>query len=158
MQRSYHKNHRAVITGDDDLTARLRVKGQVFALYDPVREQPQNSAACNRNKLPLPMASFCMLTHIIKKNPNNLPGRYFAMIARLINQNRSLTQVFRSKERNKFNDDYLALTEAHSEWLAARDFFEQATDPDLVDYAILSLKAAEKRYVYLWKRMREKEV
>ncbi|MDD4675904.1 MAG: DUF2508 family protein [Syntrophaceticus schinkii] len=80
------------------------------------------------------------------------------MIARLINQNRSLTQVFRSKERNKFNDDYLALTEAHSEWLAARDFFEQATDPDLVDYAILSLKAAEKRYVYLWKRMREKEV
>ncbi|WP_156972004.1 hypothetical protein [Syntrophaceticus schinkii] len=45
MQRSYHKNHRAVITGDDDLTARLRVKGQVFALYDPVLGQPQNSAA-----------------------------------------------------------------------------------------------------------------
>lgn len=76
----------------------------------------------------------------------------------LTNQTRSLSQVFRSKDRNKYNDDYLALTEAHREWLAARDFFEQATDPDLIDYAILSLKAAEKRYVYLWKKMREREI
>ncbi|MGB4503977.1 MAG: DUF2508 family protein [Syntrophaceticus sp.] len=76
----------------------------------------------------------------------------------LTNQTRSLTQVFRNKDKNKYNDDYLALTEAHREWLAARDFFEQATDPDLIDYAILSLKAAEKRYVYLWKKMREKEI
>ncbi|MGB9793257.1 MAG: YaaL family protein, partial [Thermacetogeniaceae bacterium] len=48
------------------------------------------------------------------------------------------------------------LAEAHREWLAAREFFDNATDPDLIDYAILSLKAAEKRYVYLWKKARER--
>ncbi len=73
----------------------------------------------------------------------------------LANQTRSLTQFFRSKDqnRNKFNDDQIALVDAHRDWLAAREFFEQATDPDLVDYAILSLQAAERRYVYLWKKM-----
>lgn len=72
----------------------------------------------------------------------------------LANQTRSLTQFFRSKDqnRNKFNDDQIALVDAHRDWLAAREFFEQATDPDLVDYAILSLQAAERRYVYLWKK------
>lgn len=49
------------------------------------------------------------------------------------------------------------LAEAHREWLAAREFFDHATDPDLIDYAILSLKAAEKRYVYLWKRARQRQ-
>lgn len=48
------------------------------------------------------------------------------------------------------------LAEAHREWLAAREFFNHATDPDLIDYAILSLQAAEKRYVYLWKKARER--
>jgi len=75
----------------------------------------------------------------------------------LAEQTRSLTQIFRDKDSNEFNDDFHALSEAHREWLAARDFFELATDPDLVDYAILSLKAAERRYVYLWKKMREKD-
>ncbi len=72
----------------------------------------------------------------------------------LANQTRNLAKVFQSEERNELNDDHMALAEAHREWLAAREFFEQATDPDLVDYAILSLKAAEKRYVYLWKKIR----
>jgi hypothetical protein len=75
----------------------------------------------------------------------------------LANHTRNLSRFFRCEDRNEFNDDNIALAEAHREWLAARDFFEQATDPDLIEYAILSLKAAEKRYVYLWKRMREKD-
>ncbi|MGI6405841.1 MAG: DUF2508 family protein [Syntrophaceticus sp.] len=73
----------------------------------------------------------------------------------LTNQTRSLTKVFRSRERNKYNDEYQALAEAHRDWLAARNYFEHVTDPDLVDFAILSLQAAEKRYEYLWKKMKE---
>ncbi|NPV29352.1 MAG: DUF2508 family protein [Firmicutes bacterium] len=53
-------------------------------------------------------------------------------------------------------DDEKILAEAHRDWMAARKFFEFATEPDLVDYAILTLQAAEKRYVYLWKKMRQK--
>jgi len=79
-----------------------------------------------------------------------------AVVNWLTDQCRSLSDFFR-KGRNKYNDDYLALADAHQEWVAARNFFEQVSDPDLVDYAVLSLKAAEKRYVYLWKRVRERE-
>lgn len=38
----------------------------------------------------------------------------------LTNQTRSLTKVFRSRERNKYNDEYQALAEAHRDWLTAR--------------------------------------
>lgn len=57
--------------------------------------------------------------------------------------------------KNRIRDDQELLAEAHREWLAAQKFFEFATDPDLVDYAIHSLRAAEKRYIYLWKKARQ---
>jgi hypothetical protein len=49
-----------------------------------------------------------------------------------------------------------ALEYAHREWLAAGQLFDYATEPDMVDYAIYSLQAAEKQFVYLWKRARER--
>lgn len=44
-----------------------------------------------------------------------------------------------------------ALEQAKQEWLAARNFFSEVTDPDLIDAAIYQLEAAERRYMYLWK-------
>jgi len=38
---------------------------------------------------------------------------------------------------------------ARQEWLAARSYFDNATDAALIDHAILSLQAAERKYVYL---------
>jgi hypothetical protein len=73
----------------------------------------------------------------------------------LANQCRGFSLI--RKDKNKYNDDYAALADAYQEWTAARTYFEQVTDPDLIDYAILSLQAAEKRYVYLWKKVRKKE-
>ncbi|HEY8486553.1 MAG TPA: DUF2508 family protein [Limnochordales bacterium] len=40
---------------------------------------------------------------------------------------------------------------ARADWLAARNAFEFATEPELVDSAIFALQAAERRYVYLLK-------
>ncbi|MDH7578347.1 MAG: DUF2508 family protein [Bacillota bacterium] len=60
------------------------------------------------------------------------------------------------REKNRGLDDCKILAEAHREWMAARKLFDFATEPDLVDYAIHSLKAAEKRYIYLWKKARQK--
>jgi hypothetical protein len=51
--------------------------------------------------------------------------------------------------------DANALERAHRDWLAANRQFDYATDPELVDYAIYSLKAAEKQFVYLWKMARD---
>ena len=40
---------------------------------------------------------------------------------------------------------------ARREWLAAQNAFDFVTEPELVDYAIFALQAAERRYVYLLK-------
>ena len=48
-----------------------------------------------------------------------------------------------------------AVEQAHREWEAAQAFFEMATDPDLVDYAIFRVQAAQKRFSYLLRQARE---
>lgn len=42
-----------------------------------------------------------------------------------------------------------SVEQAKRDWLCARAFFEQVTEPELVDYAIYQVKAAERRYMYL---------
>lgn len=45
-----------------------------------------------------------------------------------------------------------SVTRARDEWLAAKNYFEMVSDPDLVDHAIYLLEAAERKYMYLLKR------
>lgn len=45
--------------------------------------------------------------------------------------------------------------EAKREWLAAKEYFENVSDPDLIDYAIHSIEATEKRYNYLLKKVKQ---
>jgi len=47
-----------------------------------------------------------------------------------------------------------SVDEAKRDWLCARAYFEQVTDPGLVDYAIYQVKAAERRYMYLLGQVR----
>ncbi|MFZ5925485.1 MAG: DUF2508 family protein [Bacillota bacterium] len=44
---------------------------------------------------------------------------------------------------------------ARAEWLRASAYFDEVVDPDLIDYAAYSLRAAERKYVYLLKRIRQ---
>lgn len=44
---------------------------------------------------------------------------------------------------------------AKEEWHLARAYFEQVKDSDLIDYAINNLEAAEKRYSYYIKQLRQ---
>ncbi|MDK2822006.1 MAG: hypothetical protein PWP31_1971 [Clostridia bacterium] len=46
---------------------------------------------------------------------------------------------------------------AKEDWLVAERFFSEVTEPELIDQAIYRLQEAERRYMYLWKKMREKE-
>lgn len=46
------------------------------------------------------------------------------------------------------------LENARQEWREARKYFERVEDPDLIDYAIYSLEAAEAKYNYLIKKAR----
>ncbi|NLO39389.1 MAG: YaaL family protein [Ruminiclostridium sp.] len=44
---------------------------------------------------------------------------------------------------------------ARQDWLSALSNFEQAQDPDLIDYYIYKMKACQVRYNYLLKKAKE---
>ena len=44
--------------------------------------------------------------------------------------------------------------QAWEEWQAAVQYFENVSDPDLVDYAIYQVEAARRRYAYMLKHVR----
>lgn len=50
------------------------------------------------------------------------------------------------------------VTEAKREWQQARLYFENVSDPDLVDHAIAVMHAAEKKYMYLVKVARDQGI
>ena len=41
------------------------------------------------------------------------------------------------------------IQQALNEWKAAAAYFESVVDPELVDYAVYGMEAAQKRYIYL---------
>jgi len=44
-----------------------------------------------------------------------------------------------------------AVRAAKDEWYAAQSYFENVSEPELVDYAIYKLEAAKQKYLYLLK-------
>lgn len=45
-----------------------------------------------------------------------------------------------------------SVIKAKNDWLAAQNYFDNVSDPDLVDYAIYEMEAARKKYIYLLKQ------
>ncbi|WZL73413.1 YaaL family protein [Clostridiaceae bacterium 35-E11] len=82
-----------------------------------------------------------------KKNDNNgLFNAIGSFYAQVINGEDLRT------EEDKMID---TIRSAHEEWRNAEDFFQNVTEPDLVDYAIYRVEAARTRYTYLMKLARE---
>ncbi|NLC11971.1 MAG: DUF2508 family protein, partial [Firmicutes bacterium] len=54
-------------------------------------------------------------------------------------------------EREAF---YKIVQDARQDWENAHSFFNSVSDPDLVDQAIYTMEAAEKKYQYLLKQAR----
>lgn len=48
-----------------------------------------------------------------------------------------------------------AIERARAEWIAARTYFDNVTDPELVDHAIFAIEAAERKYMYLLRHAEE---
>ena len=49
------------------------------------------------------------------------------------------------------------IEEAHKALLQAQNLFSRVEDPDMIDYAIYSMKAAEERFDYLVKSIKSKK-
>lgn len=58
-------------------------------------------------------------------------------------------------DKKQTNDDlYINLEKAKKEWDEAKNIFENVSEPDLVDFAIYNIEAAEQKYVYLLKQIK----
>lgn len=47
---------------------------------------------------------------------------------------------------------------AYAEWQAAENYFDNVSDPDLIDFAIYDIAAARKKYVYMLKKARQQHM
>lgn len=65
---------------------------------------------------------------------------------RLLNEN--------DQENIEFSDQEL-LKEAHQELICAYNMFARVVDEEMVDCAVYSINAAEKRYNYLYKKIKQ---
>lgn len=76
----------------------------------------------------------------------------------LNNKELSLKSIIDNFKNPKNADDknelYINLENARKEWEDAKNIFENVSEPDLVDYAIYNVKAAEKKYVYLLRQIK----
>ncbi len=58
-------------------------------------------------------------------------------------------------ENNEEEELFHTIEQARQDLTVAERFFNDVTDPDLVDHAIFALEAAEKKYSYLLKQARK---
>lgn len=68
---------------------------------------------------------------------------------------RSIIENFiQQKKADDKNDIYINIENAKREWEDAKNIFENVSQPDLVDYAIYKVEAAEKKYIYLLRQIK----
>lgn len=63
-------------------------------------------------------------------------------------------QNFKFKKDTVSDEALVNIESAKKEWEDAKNIFENVSQPDLVDYAIYKVEAAEQKYIYLLKQYR----
>ena len=72
---------------------------------------------------------------------------------------KSVLELFKvQKDVDDKKDLYISLENARKEWEEAKNIFENVSEPDLVDYAIYNIEAAEKKYVYLLRKIKSESL
>lgn len=68
---------------------------------------------------------------------------------------KNIFEIFKQpKKENVNNDLYINIENAKREWEDAKNIFENVSQPDLVDFAIYKVEAAERKYVYLLRQIK----
>lgn len=56
-------------------------------------------------------------------------------------------------------EEFLKLIrQAREDWIQAQNYFDNVSDPDLIDYAIYELEAARRKYMYFIKQAKMKNI
>lgn len=87
-------------------------------------------------------------------NVRETAKRWFAKAPAARGQEHSYAGAEPAQAREAIDPEYLdKVHEAWLQWQAAQNYFENVSDPDLVDYAIYDLEAARRRYIYMLKQV-----
>ena len=62
----------------------------------------------------------------------------------------------RAVEDKSDRDMLLLIDQARREWLLAKEYFDNVSDPNLIEHAVYIYHAAEKRYMYLLNQARSR--
>ncbi len=62
-------------------------------------------------------------------------------------------KIIEEKEKNLEDE----IKEAHQKWLNARRYFNNVSEPELIDHASYLLQAARTKYMYLLDRVKENQ-
>lgn len=66
---------------------------------------------------------------------------------------KNIFENFQIKKSHSAKDEaFTNIENAKKEWEDAKNIFENVSEPDLVDYAIYKVEAAEQKYIYLLKQ------
>jgi len=81
-------------------------------------------------------------------------------IQKLINLFIDIFNIGQAVDKNgREQNDFLGLVkQAHREWQIALNNFDYLTDPDMIDFGIYNIEAAEKKYVCLLKTARKENI
>lgn len=85
----------------------------------------------------------------------NVSGRFWDLASRLFDDgDGELPSEWRQETKEELSS---MVNLAKQEWQDAQNYFNQALEPELVDHAILSLQAAERKYMYWLKQLKNLE-
>lgn len=69
-----------------------------------------------------------------------------------------LKDIINNGQSEETKDIYESLRKAKKDWDNAKNIFENVSNPELVDYAIYNVDAAEKRYMYILNQIKNGNV
>lgn len=74
----------------------------------------------------------------------------------------SLASIFyfglQSKEEEALEEFFYSINRAKQEMYDAENFFDNVTDPELIDHAIYKMEAAKSKYTYLLKQAKDNNI
>lgn len=85
---------------------------------------------------------------------------YKDRVKKIIKYANSIAKYFENERSEDYKEEKQiieSLKKAKNEWIMKEQYFQWATDPDLVEHAIYELKASKIKYAYFLKKAKELE-
>lgn len=148
MVAGAHKRTLRKSGAGDQAMSCSRLQGTVDELPSVIED---SMMACAREQAPESFGAKAMLGVCWERKFDTLRNTAF----------QGIREVFRAalsregRVRNAELSSYEAAQIAKEEWLSAVEYFHEVSEPDLVDYAVYSLHAAERKYMYLLDKARK---